>query len=147
MSQEESIGRWISLLYRQAKITIGQQLKQCGIGTGQYPLLLVLYHEDGIIQDEIAHRLGINKATTARGLKKLEHDGFVTRERDPDDMRAFRIHLTEKGRSLESQIRRVLTTWTGTLSAGFSKQEKNMVLELLKRMHENAMKQRYSGER
>lgn len=37
-------------------------------------------------------------------VDNLEKNGMVTRKRDPDDRRAVRIHLTEKGRTFIGEL-------------------------------------------
>ena len=140
--QQESIGRWISLLHREAGITIGNRLKQFDIGGGQHHILMILYHEDGLIQDEIARLVCVDKATVGRAVKKLQEKGFLVREQDVNDKRAHRIHLTEKGWSMENTLRKILTDWTTVLATGFTPEEKGMAIEMLKRMHGNALDHR-----
>jgi DNA-binding MarR family transcriptional regulator len=45
----------------------------------------------------IAQHLGIDLSVASRQLAALEAAGYVTRERDPDDGRAFRVGLTPEG--------------------------------------------------
>lgn len=146
LTQEESLGRWISLLHRESKITIGKQLQEFGIGSGQHPALMILYEEDGLIQDDIAHRVFVDKATIGRAIQKLEQNGFVRREHDVHDKRAYRVFLTQKGRSVEQDVKRVLMGWTRMLASGFSDQERNGAVDALKRMHKNALDHRHERE-
>ena len=141
--KQESIGRWISLLYRQGQITIGHELSMFNIHRGQAFVLMMLYQEDGLNQEEIARRLCVDKATSGRAIKKLEAEGYVGRLRDPNDKRAYRIHLTEKGRLVEPELTRIFRNWTSVLSQGFSEEEKEQVLALLKQMYENALQVKY----
>ncbi len=52
----------------------------------------------------LAHSLGITPSTLTRNLVRLESDGLITREADPDDARATRVALTAAG---ERAARRV----------------------------------------
>lgn len=147
--QQDSMGRWISLLHREARITIGNQLKQYNIGRGQHHVLMILYQQDGLIQDEIARLVCVDKATIGRAVKKLEARGFLVKLQDAKDKRAHRIYLTEKGRSMETTLRGILADWTRVLSSGFTPEERGTAIEMLKRMHGNALDHRKlrEGER
>jgi len=144
--KQESIGRWISLLYRQGQITIGHELSAFNIHRGQAFVLMMLFQEDGLNQEELARRLCVDKATSGRAIKKLEAEGYVDRLRDPNDKRAYRIQLTEKGRLVEPELTRIFRNWTSVLSQGFSEEEKEQALALLKQMYENALQVKYKNE-
>jgi DNA-binding MarR family transcriptional regulator len=45
----------------------------------------------------IAHHLGVDLSVASRQLAALEAAGYVQRERDPDDGRAFRVDMTPEG--------------------------------------------------
>jgi DNA-binding MarR family transcriptional regulator len=56
--------------------------------------------EDGITQTEVCRRFGEDRSWVTRVAQSLEREGLVLRERDPDDGRAVRLRLTDKGRAL-----------------------------------------------
>ncbi|MEE9151372.1 MAG: MarR family transcriptional regulator [Thermoplasmata archaeon] len=143
MKPKESIGRWISLIYRQGQIHIGKELQVYNIGSGQFPFLTVLYDEDGLSQEEISRILNVDKATAGRDIKRLAEEGYVERKRNPEDRRAYKIFLTEKGKKVKPVIRRVLSSWTSILSSDFTEEEKDLIIELLKRMYQNALQSKY----
>ena len=59
-------------------------------------VLLPLFEEDGLRMGQIAERARLSKQTMTTLVRLCERDGLVYRERDPQDARAFRIHLTER---------------------------------------------------
>ncbi len=133
-----SINRWISILYRYGQSHISKQLEFYNIGSGQYIFLLALYKKDGISQEEISGYLKIDKATTAKAIKKLENEGYVKRDIDSRDKRAYKVFLTQKALDINPAIHDVLKKWSAVLSEGLTKDEKSMTLDLLSRMAENA---------
>ena len=46
-------------------------------------------------------------------IDRLEDAGLVERRRDPDDRRAWRIHLTDRARPLIGKLRDIADTVTG----------------------------------
>jgi DNA-binding MarR family transcriptional regulator len=45
----------------------------------------------------LAGALGTDPSSVSRQVAALERSGWVAREKDPDDQRAHRLHLTEEG--------------------------------------------------
>lgn len=71
-------------------------LAEVGIHPGQYRLLKLLHTSQGLSQHEIARKLIIKPSTLTIMLKRLERDGLITKERDSNDKRIFRIYLSPK---------------------------------------------------
>jgi MarR family transcriptional regulator, organic hydroperoxide resistance regulator len=73
-------------------------------------VLLPLFEQDCLRIGEIAHRVRLSKQTMTTLVRATERAGLVTRERDPEDGRAFRITLTARGRAFQPVAEDVLTT-------------------------------------
>ena len=132
---KNSLARWISLLHRYGHVYVGRKLKRYNISKGQYIFLNALYKKDGI-----RHELKIDKGTTAKAIKKLEDDEYIIRKVDAKDKRAYNVYLTEKALKMKPMIRKAMMNWTDILLSGFSEEEKEISLDLLERMGENATK-------
>jgi DNA-binding MarR family transcriptional regulator len=71
-------------------------------------ILLPLFEEDGLRMGELARRARLAKQTMTTMVRLLERDGLVTREPDPADGRAMRVHLTERSRAFQPVAEDVL---------------------------------------
>ncbi len=140
----ESIGRWISILYRYTNIYIEKQFRDYQLGVGQVKLLHLIYSHRGFTQVDIAHTLRLDKGTVTRSIKKLEHTGYIQRQRLKSDARVYNLVVTEKGLKIKDYINKTLKDWTVILSDGFNAGEKEEALNYLRRMAGNA--QNYLGE-
>jgi len=138
MKTTKSVGRLVSCIHRFTAIYFHKKFRPYHIGAGQIPLLMMLYHHEGINQECLAHHLLIDKATCARAIQKLTKQGYVCRHIDDQDKRAYSIHLTEKGHAFQSTARAVLQEWTTTLLTDFTENEKQLVFTLLEKMKKNA---------
>ncbi|MBC7959839.1 MAG: winged helix-turn-helix transcriptional regulator [Vallitaleaceae bacterium] len=110
------ISKWISILYRQFQIYFNQHLKSEGISSSEYIFLMALYLENDLSQDTLSQRLFIDKAATARSIKKLEEKHYITRQKDLHDKRINRVHITESGLALRDKIIPVLDSWNKLLT-------------------------------
>ncbi|QEK13294.1 MarR family transcriptional regulator [Crassaminicella thermophila] len=136
--EQESIGKWISIIHRYGKVYFEKELKPYNIGSGQIIFLMMLLKKDGISQEFMAEHLKIDKGTTARAIKKLEKEGYVIRKVDPEDKRAYKVYTTEKAVSIKPKIKKILSGFTEILEDSFTEEEKELLLKLLKKMAENA---------
>ena len=89
-------------LISRATLAVTSHLKKGfaneGIGTikpAYLGVLLSLWDEDGLKANELGKRAGLEPSTMTGLLDRMERDGLVKREPDPNDRRAHRIHLTQ----------------------------------------------------
>lgn len=78
-------------------------LSGIGLTYPQYLVMMVLWEQDGMPVNDIAKKLYLETNTVTPLLKRMEAEGFITRKKGKDDARQVIVHLTEKGRELESQ--------------------------------------------
>ena len=71
-------------------------------------VLLPLFEEDGLRMGQIAQRARLSKQTMTTMVRLCERDGLVRREHDPDDARASRIYLSNRGRAFQPVAGEVL---------------------------------------
>ncbi len=133
-----SLGKYISIIHRHGRIYIDEKLKPHGIGGGQAIFLITLYRNDGIRQEDLCRSINIDKGTTARALKRLESSGYVSRQRDSSDKRAYNIHLTKKALDFKSELRKIFSEWTDTLANGLTEEEVVKAFQLLEALANNA---------
>ena len=139
MERKPYIGKWISCIYRIGQSFFDQYFDEYGIGFGHYSCLLCLFRKEGITQDAISKFTNTDKATTTRSIAKLIELGYVKRHVDPDDRRAYKVYLTEKGRKIEPEVRQILKKWANLITDGFTPAEAESAYNLVERMASNAL--------
>jgi len=138
MLESNAVGYLIAHIFRCSRRYKSKELDQYGLGRGTFQHLMALYRRDGVSQSELSDRVITDKANTTRSINKLIELGYVSKDRDSNDQRAVTIHLTDKALEIKPQIRSVLMKWTLILTKGLSKEEKETVRRLLKKMAINA---------
>ena len=138
MKKYPSTSRFLSCLYRHTQMYFDRQLSRYELSYGSLSFLMILFHYDRIHQEEISRKLSIDKATTTRAIRKLVELGYVRREIDPADRRAYFIYLTEKGLALKPELKRLSREWSDRLTTGFSPEDKEQFFKLLEKMSQNA---------
>lgn len=75
-----------------------------GLTVAEWRVMLTLGRYPGQTAAEITVRWAMDKMAISRALQRLEAAGHISRERNPDDRRSYRLSLTEKGRTLHDEI-------------------------------------------
>lgn len=85
---------FISIIYREHAKFLNDKVKDENLSFGLYPLLIAIYENEEIIQEQLAQKFHLNESTITRNLKKLEDKGFIKRI---PDKRTKKIEITAKG--------------------------------------------------
>lgn len=109
-----------------------------GFSPGQFPVLLALWHEDGLTQRQLLDRMEVEQATLANTLARMERDGLILRRPHPSDRRAQIISLSERGRELEQMAIEAAAQADDEIFAGFRRFERELLLEYMRMAIANA---------
>lgn len=123
----------ISYIYRSHVAYMAKELEDYRVGSGQFEFLMYLYHKDGVSQETIAKALKVSKATSARAIHSLEIEGYVFRQKDENDLRAYKVYLTEKGKEMRDNIFKKLDSFAEILLSDFTYEEKEILWLLLQK--------------
>jgi DNA-binding MarR family transcriptional regulator len=127
----------IARLSRRLRHGLDQLLEPFGLTAVQFALLQRLAQVDGLVQADLGRRMAIEPATLTGIVQRLERDGWVRRDCDPDNRRLQRVWLTEKARAAMPALRRVQSRRRRCIFSGFSPEDMARLEELLERMEAN----------
>ena len=108
-----------------------------GVTRAQWRALAWLAREPGLRQVELADHLDVEPITLCRIVDRLEEAGLVERRRDPEDRRAWRLHLTPKGEPIVEQLRALAGELAQEAFAGVSPQAIETLRGALARVRDN----------
>lgn len=135
---KEPLTPWICLISRLSTRYFGREMNRLGFGPGQFFFLSELYCEEGLSQDELSRRVGVDKSNTSRALTKLESYGLIRRESDLENHRVKRVYLEVKAREIKNEFIKIQEKWNSILVAGLSKKYEKRLMTDLKDMANNA---------
>jgi DNA-binding MarR family transcriptional regulator len=138
VEDKETLTPWICLISRLSTRYFGREMSRLGFGPGQFFFLSELYCEEGLSQDELSRRVGVDKSNTSRALAKLESYGLIRRESDLENHRVKRVYLEAKAREIKNEFIKIQEKWNSILVAGFSKKYEKRLMTELKDMANNA---------
>ncbi len=137
-NEERSIGRWISILYRYGQSYVSKRLERYNIGRGQYVILLALFRNNGVSQEELADHLKIDKGSITKSIKKLEDEAYIERSIDSDDKRAYKVFLTQKAFDIIPAVQETIKSWEDIIVSDLSESENQIIEQLLHKMARKA---------
>ena len=99
----------VALLYSRTFRGMTERLAPLGLSVAQFDLLACLVAAEPAVlkQSDLAHRLLVTKGNISGMLSRMTELGTVERVDDPNDKRSKRITITEQGRDLYLQGKRV----------------------------------------
>jgi DNA-binding MarR family transcriptional regulator len=84
--------------------SLSRRLAVHGVPFGHWTFLRILWKHDGLTQRELSEQAGVMEPTTFAAIKAMEKLGYVKRKRLRDNRKNVYVHLTRKGRALESKL-------------------------------------------
>ena len=82
-------------------------LEPLGLTYSQYLVMLVLWERSPVKVGDLGDCLHLENGTLTPLLKRMEHGGFITRQRDPGDERRVLIALTPHGDELRHAAKHI----------------------------------------
>ena len=139
MKKTYYLGRHASILYRQANRFYDRALAPYGIGCGQQFFLLRIFEHQGINVLDLARLGQFDKGTATRAVQKLEEEGYIRSEPDPQDRRMRRLYTTPTAEPIVEKVFAARERWNRILTRGMCQEEIEQADKLLAHMAENAL--------
>jgi DNA-binding MarR family transcriptional regulator len=111
--------------------------REFGVNVTEWRIMSLLAIEPGIPASRICHVIGFDKGPVSRTLAGLEKRGLVSIRTDPNDGRTHSIALTTKGRATHDKVIVAALERERRLLSCLNKDEREVLIDLLRRLHEN----------
>ncbi|MEG0771751.1 MarR family transcriptional regulator [Clostridium sp.] len=139
--------KFVNTISRITQSYTDEAMAKFNLTTGTYPFLLVLYNNEGINQNEISKELNVDKALSARAIKKLIELQFIEKKNDEKDSRAYKLYLTDKGKEIVPEIKKEILHWISIITADLCTEEKVILGQLLDKVLNNAKEYKIKNEK
>jgi DNA-binding MarR family transcriptional regulator len=104
---------------------------------GTLVVLSVLHREGPMRVSELARSIGLDLSTVSRHVRTLELSGEVARTGDPEDRRAYRIAITDRGRPHIERVWAERIEWIKGLIGHWSHEDITTLTRLLSRLFDD----------
>ena len=110
-----------------------------GVTRAQWKVLFKLTRHPGLRQVELADLLELEPITLCRIVDRLEEASLVERVRDPEDRRAWRLHVTAQAQPLIEKLQAVGAQLVDRACAGIDPKDIEITRRVLAQVRENAV--------
>lgn len=123
--QDDRLIYMLAMAHLAVRAHIGSEFLKEGIKVTlpQATVLFLLQEKDGRMLSEIGQVIGVDNSAVTGLADRLEKAGYVTREPNPADRRAWHLHITPQGRGEAQKASGVVRKVNAEARAGFSEQE------------------------
>lgn len=100
-SREDRAWRAFKHVHHQLDAHLNRGLQQSGLSGADYEILAVLsgHDEDRMAARELCNTLAWEKSRVSHQVRRMENDGLISREPNPDDARSTMVCLLPAGRA------------------------------------------------
>ena len=130
-ADDRHVGFLAADISRLMRTEFDRRVGEMGVTRAQWMVLARLARRPGCTQTELAEMMEVERATAGRLLDRLEENGLVRREADPDDRRVRRVFPTEAAMRQQSAMRQVADTLVDEALADLSAQDRDTLIELM----------------
>ena len=134
---EREILREIGAITRCINSISDIKYKNINLQKGQFIFLIRVCANPGINQRDLSKLLKVDKTTTAKAIQKLIGVGYIERKEDPVDKRMWRLYPLKKALEAYDYIIQEENRVNQDYYNNFSKEEKNSLYELIKKLSKN----------
>jgi len=126
-----NFGFLVNDVARALRTEYDRRVRELGLTRSQWWVMNHLYRNPGLTQSELAEILEVEKPSVGRLLDRLEAKGWIRREHDARDRRAWRVHLGEAAEPQMRALRKRAAELMGDALAGLSAADRERLVELL----------------
>jgi len=136
----EVIREWSEVFMHRSMRDFKRFMDTTGLSFSQINILMRLFHGGCAGVSEIGDQLGVTNAAASQAVDRLVQLGLIERTEDPEDRRAKRLALTQKGRALIEKGVEVRSQWIEGLTDALTPEQQNMIISALTLLTEAAHK-------
>ena len=131
------VPRRLAVIHRRWRARLDERLRQTGLTQSRWQLLLAVSKADGgLLQHELAERVGIDASTLVRQLDVLQRDGLIVREPVAGDRRAKLVQLAVGAEPLLEKITAVAETLRDEILKEIPQDDLATTVSVLRRISE-----------
>lgn len=131
----------ISTIYRKINIWKNEKAAPYGLSAAQVPIVILVCKNDGMSQNDVVEQMALEKSVVAKSIGKLITSGYLTRQKNPEDKRAYDLFPTPKAMEIYPALVQQGQQCMNLLTTGLSVAQKEQLSKLLDKLLENSFTQ------
>src|SRR3954470_5543260 len=130
-SDKTAFGFLINDVTRLLRKIFDRRAVRFGLTRAQWRALKRISYSEGMRQAELAEQLELEPIAIGRVIDRLENAGFVERRADPNDRRAWRLHLTARAHGVVDDMEKISTGLLREAQKGISAAQMKALMSTL----------------
>jgi MarR family transcriptional regulator for hemolysin len=127
----------LTVVARQLRVTFDQSAEQSGLTRAQWTLIATVARNPGATKRTIAEALEVREITAGRLVDRLCDEGYLRRDANPSDRRAYCVYLTKAAQPVLDTLDKLANVHEAAIFAGFEPQDVEKLDELLELISRN----------
>lgn len=136
---DKTPGFWIYRVHTQSGALLRRSFQAAGydLTPEQWFILTRLREDQGMSQSRLGEKSFKDRHNITRILNLLEKRGYIERRANKKDTRAYRIFLTESGKTIQEELTGTVLNHLRHIYSGISNKDLSHMLKVLKQIVSN----------
>jgi MarR family transcriptional regulator for hemolysin len=113
----------LTVIARQLRVTFDQSVEQSGLTRAKWTLIAAVARNPGATQRTIAEALEVREITAGRLVDRLCEEGYLRRDENPSDRRAYCLYLTPAAQPVLDKLDELAKIHEAAIFAGFEAED------------------------
>ena len=114
--------------------------KEYSLTDSEVVILMFIYYNDGYTATDIVFSQRLKKSVVSESLKDLMDKGLVVGNYLEGDRKSFHLSLTDDGKAIVKDTKKVQEEFYNIVTEGLSEEEKNTIKSSFKKINKNIRK-------
>lgn len=132
-------GSYYGSFYRRTQFFMREVFNKFELNFTDGVILNFIHEHPGVIQDDIAYNLSLDKAAVARSLKALEKQGFLTRDINENNQRTKIVLPSKTSIKYKKSFDKAMILWNQHMMQDLNDQEQELVIGIMEKMKNRAI--------
>jgi DNA-binding MarR family transcriptional regulator len=124
--------------HRRLRLAHGEALRHLDLGIAHIAVMGLLAERGDLSQRQLIELMDADKSTMVYLIDQLEKQALAERRDNPQDRRAYAVHLTQLGRQRLAEAEEIVRRVEDRMLAPLSSSERKTLDDLLSRIGEHA---------
>lgn len=134
---KNKLGYYLRSMIKEYKTIMEKELFIYRINIGHFTIMDIVYKENGILQEVVSSMLVADRTTISRRITQLEKLGYMKKEKDDKDKRAYRLYQTEKGNEVYEKAKKIRDEINKIGAKGVTQEEFQIAAKTLMKINNN----------
>ena len=135
---QRTLAYYAARLYKQFSAYSARRLKAVGLNYGLLFFVIYVGKHPGCSPSELTEALHLDWGYSQRCIARLAEEGFLKKEKSPEDGRVSLLRLTKRGSEAFEISHQVFFNWDAEILAALLEEEQTALLALLEKAAKGA---------